>query len=235
MKRNRNIGSILLIAAGLLLIAAALYELIPVLLAYKRADDTYEALREAYMTGQPGTSSDDPAEEGEELPAWYEALQVDFETLKEANPDVIGWIYFDNIEQINYPILYSGDDETYLHTDLYGNASKSGCIFMEGNNVPDFNDCHTILYGHNMKNGSMFGSLKQYKNDGFYEKMRILPCLRRMQPTAIRFLRTVMSRKIRMSIRPDICRMRLLTGSSQNCLSPPTRIRALRWERMTRF
>lgn len=35
MKRNRNIGSILLIAAGLLLIAAALYELIPALLAYK--------------------------------------------------------------------------------------------------------------------------------------------------------------------------------------------------------
>lgn len=108
MKRNRNIGSILLITAGLLLIAAALYELIPALLAYKRADDTYEALREAYVTGQPGTSSDDPAEEGEELPAWYEALQVDFETLKEANPDVIGWIYFDNIEQINYPILYTG-------------------------------------------------------------------------------------------------------------------------------
>ena len=53
---------------------------------------------------------------------------MDFETLKEANPDVIGWIYFDNIEQIDYPILYSGDDETYLHTDLYGNASKSGCI-----------------------------------------------------------------------------------------------------------
>ena len=45
MKRNRNIGAILLIAAGLLLIAAALYELIPALLAYKRADDTYEALR----------------------------------------------------------------------------------------------------------------------------------------------------------------------------------------------
>ena len=235
MKRNRNIGAILLIAAGLLLIAAALYKLIPALLAYKRADDTYEALREAYVTGQPETSSDEPAEEGEELPAWYEALRVDFETLREANPDVIGWIYFDNIEQINYPILYSGDDETYLHTDLYGNASKSGCIFMEGNNVPDFNDCHTILYGHNMKNGSMFGSLKQYKNDGFYEKMRILPCLRRMQPTATRFLRTVMSRKIRTSIRPGICRMRLLTGSSQSCLSLPTRIRALRWERMTRF
>ena len=94
MKRNRNIGAILLIAAGLLLMAAALYKLIPALLAYKRADDTYEALREAYVTGQPETSSDEPAEEGEELPAWYEALRVDFETLREANPDVIGWIYF---------------------------------------------------------------------------------------------------------------------------------------------
>ena len=223
MKRNRNIGAILLIAAGLLLIAAALYELIPALLAYKRADDTYEALREAYVTGQPETSSDDPAEEGEELPAWYEALQVDFETLKEANPDVTGWIYFDNIEQIDYPVLYSGDDETYLHTDLYGNASKSGCIFMEGNNVPDFNDCHTILYGNNIK------------TTAFMKKMNTLPCLRRMQPTATRFLRTVMFQKIRTSIRPGICRMRLLTGSSQSCLSLPTRIRALRWEGMTRF
>lgn len=54
MKRNRNIGSILLITAGLLLIAAALYELIPALLAYKRADDTYEALREAYVTDSRG-------------------------------------------------------------------------------------------------------------------------------------------------------------------------------------
>lgn len=67
MKRNRNIGSILLIAAGLLLIAAALYELTRRCSRYPSgADDTYEALREAYMTGQPGTSSDDPAEEGEE-------------------------------------------------------------------------------------------------------------------------------------------------------------------------
>lgn len=107
MKRNRNIGSILLIAAGLLLIAAALYELIPALLAYKREDDTYEALRDAYVAGQPGAASDDQ-EEGEELPAWYEALQVDFETLKEANPDVIGWIYFDNIERSIIPFCIPG-------------------------------------------------------------------------------------------------------------------------------
>ena len=69
MKRNRNIGSILLMAAGLLLMAAALYELIPALLAYKREDDTYEALRDAYVAGQPGDLSN-----GRQAAADYIAL-----------------------------------------------------------------------------------------------------------------------------------------------------------------
>ena len=47
---------------------------------------------------------------------------------------------------------------------------RNPAAFLWREQRPDFNDCHTILYGHNMKNGSMFGSLKQYKNDGFYEK-----------------------------------------------------------------
>jgi sortase B len=37
-------------------------------------------------------------------------------------------------------------------------------------NQPDFSDYHTIIYGHNMKNGTMFGSLKKYRNeDNFWE------------------------------------------------------------------
>ena len=40
---------------------------------------------------------------------------------------------------------------------------------MEGMNTPDFQDYHTILYGHNMKNLSMFGSLKKYKTEDFYK------------------------------------------------------------------
>lgn len=94
---------------------------------------------------------------------------MDFETLKEANPDVIGWIYFDNIEQINYPILYSGDDETYLHT-VSMEMRRNPAAFYGGNNVPVLTTATRFCDGHNMKNGSMFGSLKQYKNDGFYEK-----------------------------------------------------------------
>ena len=41
---------------------------------------------------------------------------------------------------------------------------------MEGLNQPDFSDLYNIIYGHNMRDESMFGSLKKYKEDGFYEK-----------------------------------------------------------------
>ena len=30
-------------------------------------------------------------------------------------------------------------------------------------------DLHTIIYGHNMKNGSMFAGLKNYRNESYFE------------------------------------------------------------------
>lgn len=100
---------------------------------------------------------------------WYTDVDVKLEELQQVNADIIGWIRFDNLEQLSYPVLYSGDDEKYLRTDIYGNQTIAGCIFMEGMNTPDFQDYHTILYGHNMKNLSMFGSLKKYKTEDFYK------------------------------------------------------------------
>ena len=103
---------------------------------------------------------------------WATDVKVEFDKLKAENPDVIGWIRFDNQEElgINYPILYSGDNEKYLRTDLHGNSHIAGCIFLEGLNKSDFSDYYNIIYGHNMNDGSMFGSLKKYKDDGFWKE-----------------------------------------------------------------
>ena len=67
---------------------------------------------------------------------WATDVKVEFDKLKTENPDVIGWIRFDNQDElgINYPILYSGDNEKYLRTDLHGNSHIAGCIFLEGLN-----------------------------------------------------------------------------------------------------
>ena len=36
-------------------------------------------------------------------------------------------------------------------------------------NNGDFKDLNTLIYGHNMRNGSMFGQLKKYLEEDFYE------------------------------------------------------------------
>ena len=71
---------------------------------------------------------------------------------------------------IDYPVLYSGDNEKYLRRDLYGEEHIAGSIFLEGLNRPDFTDYYTIIYGHNMNDGSMFGGLKKYKEKEFWEE-----------------------------------------------------------------
>ena len=70
--------------------------------------------------------------------------------------------------QIDYPVLYSGDNTEYLRKDLYGNEHTAGSIFLEGLNQPDFSDYYSIIYGHNMRDGSMFGSLDKYKEQSFW-------------------------------------------------------------------
>ena len=53
-----------------------------------------------------------------------------FEELQKINPDVIGWIRV-NDTNINYPLLQTDDDDTYMNTDAEGKYSLSGAIFQQ--------------------------------------------------------------------------------------------------------
>ena len=57
------------------------------------------------------------------------------------------------------------DNSEYLHSTYKGTYNFAGTIFIDCENSRDFGDCNTIVYGHNMKNGSMFGSLKKFLSD----------------------------------------------------------------------
>lgn len=100
---------------------------------------------------------------------WYKKATVNFEGLNAINEDVIGWLFFEN-ESISYPILYSGDNEYYLHRTLDRADSESGSLFLDEKNNPLLDDKVSIIYGHNMKNSSMFGKLRQYKEKDDYYK-----------------------------------------------------------------
>lgn len=158
--------------------------LIP-LLSYSPAEALHESLRDDYVLTaetqkdtpkEPGTAEDDrwaeaiwSMEKDADDALWYGDINVDFEGLWELNKDIVGWIYFEAAE-ISYPVLYSGNDETYLRTTYDGKYQTAGSIFLEGQNSSDFSDKHIIIYGHNMRDKTMFGQLRLYKTNKSYYK-----------------------------------------------------------------
>lgn len=99
---------------------------------------------------------------------------INFEKLKEQNADVCGWINFELPElQVDHPILCPSPDEEeeyYLHRNLEKKYDINGTIFIQKMNSTDFSDRCTVIYGHNMNNGSMFGSLKKFRDAEFFEQ-----------------------------------------------------------------
>lgn len=96
-------------------------------------------------------------------------VDVDFKVLKEQNEDIIAWLYSEGTA-INYPVVQANDNDYYLRRLIDGTYNQAGTIFMDYKNNSNFDDYKTILYGHNMKNGTMFGTLTNYKNQEYYNE-----------------------------------------------------------------
>lgn len=95
----------------------------------------------------------------------------DWEGMKAKSKWVIGWIRVPGIDRIDYPIVQNPDDnQFFLKRDWTGRYQSAGAIFMNRYNKNDFSDMNTILYGHRMRAGSMFGSLKYYRDQKFMDK-----------------------------------------------------------------
>lgn len=97
--------------------------------------------------------------------------QLNIHALQRVNSEVIGWIYIPDTN-VNHPLLHTKDNSTYLHTTWEGKENSAGSIFMETKCSPSLTDFNTIIYGHNMRNGSMFGKLKQYRDYDHYLEHR---------------------------------------------------------------
>ena len=90
---------------------------------------------------------------------------IDFKSLREINEDVYAWITIPGTI-IDYPILqHETDNSHYLNYTIDGIEGYPGCIYTENINAKDFSDNNTVIYGHNMRNGTMFGSLKKLLSD----------------------------------------------------------------------
>ncbi len=93
---------------------------------------------------------------------------VDFAELHAINEEVIGWIRIGALN-VSYPICQAVDNDYYLHRTFERVDNFAGCIFLNCDNSRFFTDQNTIIYGHNMKNGSMFGTLKKFETQETYD------------------------------------------------------------------
>ena len=119
----------------------------------------------AMIVGQEEKEPEQPVKKG--IP--YTNGPIDFVTLKQDYPDVVGWIYVPNTD-INYGIVQGKDNKEYLHALMDGKYNKAGSIFMDYESEADFTGEHTVIYGHNMRSGKMFAKLNQYKEQEYFEE-----------------------------------------------------------------
>lgn len=92
-------------------------------------------------------------------------LNRDFSAVAEKNADFAAWLAIPGT-RVDYPVMMTPDDpQYYIRRDFYGESSVSGCLFLGEGCTADSGSM--IIYGHNMKNGSMFGSLDNYKDGEF--------------------------------------------------------------------
>lgn len=90
--------------------------------------------------------------------------------LYQINSDTAGWvkIYGTNID---YPVMHSSQSNAYyLHRNFDKEESDAGIPFLDYQCDPQFADDNTIIYAHNMKNGTMFHDLLNYKDKSFYDE-----------------------------------------------------------------
>lgn len=138
----------------LVLIGYHLYE-------YGKGNRIYSQIKETAAADKTEAAS------GEEA-AVKGSGEIDFEALRSMNPDCVAWIYGCDGE-IDYPVVLSKDDTYYLTHTVSGEVNKAGSIFVDQYAEEPFGEFQTIVYGHNMKNGSMFHTLLNYRNPEYWD------------------------------------------------------------------
>lgn len=93
-------------------------------------------------------------------------LELNLDALRQTNEDVLGWIYIPDTP-IDYPLMRVKDNNEYLRRAWDGSANNAGCIFLECRNSHDFSDFNTLIYGHALRNGKMFRSLLNYREQEY--------------------------------------------------------------------
>ena len=94
---------------------------------------------------------------------------IDFDALRKINPDVIGWLYYEDTI-IDYPVVQGENNEMYLSMLFDRTWGGCGTLFADCITEAPFRQFNTIVYGHHMKDGTMFACLKELRDSEYCSK-----------------------------------------------------------------
>lgn len=111
-----------------------------------------------------------PAEPPADFTDYPTGILPQYKAAYAQNQDMRGWITYadDNTDSsknwlsINYPVVYSGDNDYYLHHDFLKQNNSNGAPFLDYRTKVDSADSKnkaTVIYGHDMRSMQMFAKL----------------------------------------------------------------------------
>ena len=178
-KKNSTVKTILIVLCAILLgvFVFSAYKIISTIMGYRQAEKAYNEVANQYMAVASPTpvpeESAPPEEQGDGIDPEVSPLNIDFEGLRRQSTDYVAWIYSPNTK-INYPIAYTDNNFYYLDHIPGEITNANGTIFIDCRNASDFSDTNTCIYGHNMNDGSMFASLRNYRDESYYPQHPVI-------------------------------------------------------------
>ena len=169
------------LALGIALVVVSAYVILPSVISdinrqaeeYNLAQDLYD-LTVQDISAPKATEAPVFEQPGPDATSALRFARDGFSAALQQNPDIVGRITIEGCD-IAYLVTQTTDNKTYLSVGYDRQESRGGAIFLDYRcDIEADPLCgHYILYGHNMKNGSMFHNLMEYKDADFFSANRI--------------------------------------------------------------
>ena len=156
-KRKANKIKIIISIIQLIFIVILIYSLINIFLWYRSNKANKQVMEELSQTIET------VKEDGED----DKKYKINFEELKSKNSDTVAWLKVENTN-IEFPVVKANDNSYYLTHNFNKEDNSAGWIFADYKNKFNGKDKNIVIYGHNMRDNSMFGSLKHVIKEEWY-------------------------------------------------------------------
>ena len=128
---------------------------------YEATGNELHADDEKTHIGNPNQANEDDLQQNDDH--FLEELQT-------INQDCVGWIRIEGTK-VDYPVVCK-DNSYYLTHNFMNESAKAGAIFLDES--CKVSDDLLLFHGHHMKNGTMFGDLKNYRKRDYVDSHELV-------------------------------------------------------------